>query len=73
MVVGRSGGASTKEMPIGLRGTWYQLPQGTTYDDAVFYVHNDYDDHWSWEPARDMPLADFVAALTALNSEFIRV
>ena len=43
------------------------------YDDAVFYVHNDYDDHWSWEPARDMPLADFVAALTALNSEFIRV
>lgn len=67
------GGASTKEAPIGLGGTWYRLPKGTRYDGALLRVWNDYDDHWSWEPAQDMLLAEYVAALAALNGEFIRV
>ena len=72
-VIARSGGASTKEAPIGLRGTWWRLARGTLYNDSVFFLHNDYDDHWSWEPARDMLLSAFVTALSALNPEFVRV
>jgi hypothetical protein len=72
-VVGRSGGASTQDVQTGLRGTWYSLPQGTTYDDAVLFLWNDYPGHWSWEPAQDMLLDAYVAALAALNAEFILV
>jgi hypothetical protein len=67
------GGASTEGAITALQGTWYRLPQGTTYDDAVLYLWNDYATHWSWEPAQDMQLDTYRAALTALNSEFIRV
>lgn len=72
-VLAGAGGASTLEMPLGLGGTWYRLPQGVQYDDAILYVWNDAPGHWSWEPAQDMLLADFTAALAALNPEFIRV
>jgi hypothetical protein len=65
------GGASTKAAPGGLkRVTWYLLPRGTPYDDATFLLWNDYADHWSWEPARDMQLADYLAALKALVASF---
>jgi hypothetical protein len=70
-VVGRSGGASTLEAPIGLGGTWYRLPKGTPYDDSVFYLWNDYPGHWAWEPARDMPLVAFLDALARMNKQFI--
>jgi hypothetical protein len=72
-VIARSGGASTVDAPTGLRGTWHKLAQGTEYDDTIFALHNDYPGHWGWEPARDMPLADYVAALAALNQEFVRI
>ena len=72
-VTARSGGASTLERQTALRGTWWRLPVGTQYDDSVIFLWNDYDDHWSWEPIRDMPLSVFTAALTAVNPKFIRV
>jgi hypothetical protein len=53
----QQGGASTLEVPQGLRGTWYRLPQGIFYDNAILYLWNDYPGHWSWEPAQDMLLA----------------
>jgi hypothetical protein len=72
-VIARAGGASTLETPKGLGGTWYRLPQGTPYDDAVFYLWNDYPGHWAWEPAQDMLLSDYLAALSAINAEFVLV
>lgn len=72
-VQARSGGASTLEQPLALRGTWYLLPAGTAYDDAVFFLNNDYAGHWAWEPAQNLLLADYIAALAAINQEFIRV
>jgi hypothetical protein len=69
----RQGGASTLDAPIGLRGTWYHLQKGITYDDAVFYLWNDYPGHWSWEPAQDMQLSTYLDALRALNAKFIRL
>lgn len=70
----RQGGASTVAAPISLNNVvWYVLPAGTTYDDAELFLWTDYPGHWSWEPARDMQLAAYSAALAALNPEFIRV
>jgi hypothetical protein len=69
----RQGGASTLDAPMGLRGTWYHLPKGTTYDDAVLSLWNDYPGHWSWEPAQDMQLSAYLDGLRALNAEFIRL
>lgn len=72
-VLGRSGGASSQEIPLGLRGTWYRLPAGTPYDDATLFLWTDYPGHWSWEPMRDMLFATYVEALTSVNAEFIQV
>jgi len=69
----RQGGASTLEIPAGLRGTWYRLPLGTQYDDSIFYVWSDYAGHWLWEPAQDMQLTTYLDALTVLNADFIPV
>jgi hypothetical protein len=70
----RQGGASTVISPMQLNNVvWYVLPIGTKYDDAVFDLWSDYQGHWSWEPARDMRLSDYLDALRALNPEFIRV
>jgi hypothetical protein len=69
----RQGGASTKEAPTGLRGTWYLLPKGTIYDDAMLFLWNDYADHWSWEPAQDMLLMGYLDVLRALNRSCKRI
>jgi len=72
-VVGRSGGMSTFDAPAALSGTWYRLPKGTTFDDAVFFLWSDYPGHWSWEPQKDMPLAEYIVALMGINAEFVPV
>lgn len=72
-VIGRSGGASTLEVPSGARGTWWRLPAGTTFDDSVLFVVHDYDDHWSWMPVKSMLLATYTDALRAVNGKFIPV
>jgi len=73
-VMGRSGGISTLAAPLGARGKWFCLPAGTQYDDTVLYLWEDFPGppvaHWSWEPAVDMPLSVYVAALTAVNAKF---
>lgn len=75
----RSGGASTFDAPLpqqasqGRPRRWWRLPVGTIYDDTVLTVENDYANHYSWMPAVDMPFKDFLAALEAVNVQFIRV
>jgi hypothetical protein len=70
-VLGRSGGASTFDAPSGLRGKhWWRLPALTEFDDSRVYLWNDFGNHWSWEPAMDMPLADYLAELSALGGKF---
>jgi hypothetical protein len=66
----QQGGASTKDAPVGLRGTWYILPAGSPFDDSFLYLWNDYADHWSWEPAQDMLLNAYLDVLRALNRSF---
>jgi hypothetical protein len=68
-----TGGASTLESPVSVRGTWWRLPAGTKYDDGVLRVRNDYPGHWSWEPAHDMPVAEYQAALRNAAAKFVRV
>ncbi len=69
-----SGGISTFERPLGLAGPWHRLPQGTLYDDAIFYLRKTpYSGRWEWEPAQNMLLSAYVSALARLNQEFIRV
>lgn len=72
-VIGRSGGASTLDAPLALRGVWYRLPAGTPYDDGVLFLQNDYPGHWSWEPAHDMLRLTYEDALKNVNAEFVPV
>jgi len=69
-VTGRSGGVSSyaTNPPPGNGRVW-TLDAGTTYPDAL-YLYNDQDDHWSWEPAADMPLEDYRSALALVNRNF---
>jgi hypothetical protein len=70
----RQGGASALAAPIALNNVvWFVLPGGTKYDDVVFELWSDYPGHWSWEPAQNMRLSDYLDALRVLNGDFIRV
>ena len=56
-------------------GLWKELvgaTPGYTYPDALSVV-NDHGNHYSWEPRVEMPLADYVALLAAVNPHFIKV
>jgi hypothetical protein len=67
-----SGGMSTMEAPDNtIRGTWWRLAAGTDYNDSLLLVWNDYANHWSWDPAKDMPLSDYMSALADVNSKFV--
>ncbi|HXQ50663.1 MAG TPA: hypothetical protein VN802_06180 [Stellaceae bacterium] len=69
-----SGGASTFEtIHPAITGKWWRLPAGNPYDDRALVLHNDTGNHWLWEPRADMPLADFEAALLAVNKNFVLV
>lgn len=71
-----TGGVSTLEAPDpGLNGIWWRLPAGTPYPDNVLIVVNDIPavGHWSWEPAYDMLLDDFLTVLRGFNALFTRV
>jgi hypothetical protein len=73
-VSGFSGGVITSDAPSPtLRGsTLWRLPAGTNYDHLLLVVTNEKPHIWFWQPARDMPLADYVVALSALNGKFVR-
>jgi hypothetical protein len=61
-------GVSTFEGSQG-RGRLWHLPKGTPIPPSLV-VRNDYTGHWVWEPAQDMPLDDYRAALSSLHPHF---
>ena len=70
-VTARSGGVSTFSMQ-GFGRNWWRLPQGYAYPDTL-YVVNDHGNHYSWEPRVEMPVADYVALLAAVNPHFMKM
>lgn len=71
MVQAHSGGVSTFSSP-GPGRNWWILPAGTEYPDAISVI-NDHGNHYNWEPNGDLPLADFVALLAAVEPAFHRI
>ena len=68
-----SGGVSTwEQIDPSWRGRPWRLPYGAQYPDEL-RLSTDAPGHWLWEPSRDMPLAEYVAALEAVNAQFQRV
>lgn len=71
-VRGRSGGISTFDARDNtISGRWWVLRSGTDYNDNLLYVWNDFGNHWSWEPAIDMPLTSYISALALVNAKFV--
>lgn len=66
-----SGGISTFSSP-GPGRNWWMLPAGFAYADEISVV-NDHGNHYSWEPNVDMPLADYVDLLEAVESAFTKI
>jgi hypothetical protein len=66
-----SGGASTFDLKRSWPGSWWKLPAGTNYDELVLVLRKDHGRHWLFEPVCDMPLTDYLAALRAVNANFI--
>ena len=64
-----TGGVSTFDTPGPLRGRWWVLSAGYDYG-PLLIVWNDHGSHWSWEPARDMPLTEYRTLLGAANGAF---
>ncbi|MND05885.1 hypothetical protein D3C83_269320 [compost metagenome] len=56
----------------GMGRNWWRLPRGYAYPD-VLAVMNDHGNHDSWEPRVEMPVADYVALLAAVNPHFMKV
>ncbi len=71
-----TGGASTRAAiyrlrpALAVRSRWWRIPAGTVYP-TTLNVFNDHGQHWVWEPAQDMPLADYVSALAGMNGRFV--
>jgi hypothetical protein len=51
---------------------WWKISKGSVYSNDL-YVVNDRNDHWSWAPAKDMPLADFITLMQATHSSFTKL
>jgi hypothetical protein len=66
------GGISTRERQHWPFGAWWRIPQGTPFSDSLT-VRNDHGDHWVWEPAQGMELAEYVRLLANLNGSFVPV
>ena len=65
-------GVSTADAPKATwRGQPWRLPRGSQYSDDLV-VSEDDPGHWTWAPARDMPLADYKAALGLANAHFVK-
>lgn len=67
-VKAKKGGISTFSVSSGQDKEW-KAPKGAAYP-ADVYVHNDHGDHWSWAPAKDMKLTDFVGLMSSCNALF---
>jgi hypothetical protein len=64
------GGISTRERMYWQFRCWWRIDKGTSFSDLLA-VRNDHGDHWNWEPAQGMSLADYVRLLVNLNGEFV--
>lgn len=73
IVFAGTGGVSLQEAPAGLAGPWYRLPARTAYDDALLLLKSVGRGRWHLEPAHDMWLVSYKAALARLAPEFVRV
>jgi hypothetical protein len=52
------------------RKSW-RLPARKAYPDSLLLWNDDVPPgHWTWAPAYDMPLAEFIDALSVVNKEF---
>jgi hypothetical protein len=71
-VEGRSGGVSTFSRMGVQPAIWWRLPVGSSFDEVRLVLWNDHGQHWSWEPARDMPLSEYREALATANAQFVR-
>ncbi len=70
-VVALSGGVSCFDDPALLpAGQVWRLPWGTIYPDELYLRGPAGQGHWTWEPAIDMPLADFRALLASVGRNF---
>lgn len=70
-VLARSGGVSCFDDPRLLpSGPRWKLPSGSPHPDELYLRGPTGQGHWTWEPATDMPLADFKAILTRLGRDF---
>jgi hypothetical protein len=68
----QQGGISTRERTYWPHRGWWRIPQGTPFTNFLV-VRNDHGDHWVWEPAQGMELAEYVRLLATLNKEFLPV
>lgn len=67
-----TGGVSTFDRPQAWRGPTWRLPAGTDLPDELV-LRSDISGHWTVEPARDMRLSEYEAALETLNARFVRL
>jgi len=67
----QSGGISTFSNQ-GPGKNWWMLPIGFDYPDELIVV-NDHGNHFSWEPAIDMKLDDYVDLLAFVELAFAKV
>lgn len=72
-VKGKQKGISTSSIPYpaSQKNVW-KVSKGKSYSNDL-YVVNDTKNHWSWAPAKDMPLSTYVQLLQQANSLFIKV
>lgn len=71
-VTANTGGVSTWDKPdTGWSKTW-MLPAGSVFPNDLI-LWNDAPGHWLWEPAADMPIQQYQAALARAGALFARV
>jgi hypothetical protein len=71
-VKGKSGkGISSFDRAQNVKNEWC-VAKGTTISSNL-HVHNDQGNHWSWEPAHDMPLSTYTQELQNAQQHFKHV
>ena len=65
-------GVSTWDAPDPNWSQPWRLPAGAAYSNDLM-LWNDMPGHWLFVPARDILLSDYVAALAAVNAQFVKV
>jgi hypothetical protein len=57
--------------------TWngkpWRLPAGSLYNDHLLLLWNDSPGHWTWAPAHDMLIHEYVSCLAQVSARFVKV